>query len=168
MNAEPAPRVGVLFVCYANVCRSPLAEAVFRRLAADRGVLERFTIDSAGTSALELAAPHPLSVEIAAAHGIEVVGRARQLLRADLWQFHHVLLMDRRNLVDLRRLAGTSTFDPDTGVARIRLLREVVPGAPVGEDLDVPDPVAGGPEAYEHVFGLIRTACTALLDELGR
>lgn len=163
--AEPPPRIGVLFVCYANVCRSPLAEAVFRSLVDERGVADRFDIDSAGTAAFEGASPHPLSIEVAGAAGIAVAGAARQLLRTDLARFDHVLLMDSFNRDELRRMAGHAVFSPESGLrARIRLLREVID--PELEDVEVPDPVGKEIDAYEHAYRLIREACEALLDEL--
>ena len=60
--SEPAK---ILFVCHANVCRSPLAEGVFRHLVAEAGMDGKFRIDSAGTFAMEGAPPHPKSVAVA-------------------------------------------------------------------------------------------------------
>ena len=159
--------VGVLFVCYANMCRSPLAEGVFRHLAAERGVLERLDIDSAGTDAIEGCDPHPLSREIAADHGIELSGRGRQLLRRDLERFDHVVVMDRRNHAKITRLAGPSAFGvPDGFKARVRTLRSIADPRAAGADLDVPDPIGAGRERYAEVYALIAAGCEALLDEI--
>jgi protein-tyrosine phosphatase len=164
---DAPPRIGVLFVCYANVCRSPLAEGVFRHLVQARGVADRFEIDSAGTAAFEGASPHPFSVDVAREAGISVAGGARQLLRTDLARFDHVLLMDRFNRDELRRMAGAAVFAPDSGLrARIRLLREAVD--PELEELEIPDPVGKEREHYDATYRLVREACEALLDELLR
>ena len=162
-----ASRVGVLFVCHANMCRSPLAEGVFRDLARARGVLDRLEIDSAGTDAVEGCPPHPLSCEIAEAHGVELEGAGRQLLRDDLTHFEHVIVMDRRNRAKIQRLAAPSAFGQLEGYkARLRLLREVADPKASGPALDIPDPIGEGPERYAAVYELVRSGCEALLDEL--
>jgi protein-tyrosine phosphatase len=165
----------VLFVCYANVCRSPLAEGLLRELARQRGgsLLERLVIDSAGTSAMDGAAPHPLSRAIAQAHGFTLAGTARQLIRDDLTRFDHVVVMDRDNLATITRLVGErlaspSAFGPLAGYrAKIRLLRAIAKPKAKGRELDVPDPIGGGEARYAEVYALLREGCEALLDELG-
>jgi protein-tyrosine phosphatase len=161
-------RIGVLFVCYANMCRSPLAEGVFRHLAAQRGMLDRLHIDSAGTNAAEGCSPHPLSCEIAGAHGIVLSGVGRQLIRDDLNHFDHVVVMDRSNYDKIARLAAPSSGGQLTGFrARMRTLRAIADPKATGAALDVPDPIGAGAERYREVYELIERGCNALLDELG-
>jgi protein-tyrosine phosphatase len=155
----------VLFVCYANVCRSPLAEGTFAWLAHRRGLLGRLTIDSAGTSAMEGAPPHSLSQAIAAEQGFMLDGESRQLIRDDLSRFDHVVVMDRQNLETIRRLTG-SAFGPQAFRARVRLLREIADPRATGSDLDVPDPIGRDADHYRAVFTMIERGCAALLDEL--
>lgn len=165
--SEDAPRVRVLFVCYANVCRSPMAEAIFRHQAEHAGLATRFEIDSAGTSAMEGAAPHPYGREVGQQRGIPVGGAARQLLRTDLASFDHILLMDRFNRQELRRMAGAHVLEPDSGLrARIRLLRAVENPEAEDEELDVEDPVTKEIDAFEETFDLLERCCAALLNEL--
>lgn len=161
-----APRIGVLFVCYANICRSPLAEGTFRWLAGRRGLLDRFEIDSAGTSAMAGAPPHPLSQQIAREQGFELVGASRQLVRDDLSRFDHVVVMDRQNLATIQQLTGSAFGSLGGFRARVRLLREIADPKARGSELDVPDPIGRGPEHYRAVFGMIERGCTALLDEV--
>lgn len=161
--AEP---VGVLFVCYANVCRSPLAEGTFRHLVAQRGLEARYHVDSAGTDAMEGSAPHPLSQQIAAERGFMLSGRSRQLLRHDLSRFDHVVVMDRTNHDTIRRLAAPSAFGTIEGFrAQIRMLRQIARPDARGRDLDVPDPIRGGPKGYQLAYRLILAGCEALIDE---
>ncbi|MFV8749069.1 low molecular weight protein-tyrosine-phosphatase [Nannocystaceae bacterium ST9] len=161
-----APRTSVLFVCYANICRSPLAEGTFRWLAERRGLLDRLTIDSAGTSAMDGAPPHTLSQAIAGEQGFMLEGESRQLVRDDLSRFDHVIVMDRQNLATIQRLTG-SAFGVQAGFrARVRLLREIADPRASGTDLDVPDPIGRGPDHYRAVFTMIERGCSALLDEL--
>src|SRR5687768_3024828 len=91
----PDAATRVLFVCYANVTRSPLAEGVFRHLVRARGLDTRFVIGSAGISAYEGAPPDPGSMAIAATHGIALSSRSRQMSRQDLFEHDHVLVADR-------------------------------------------------------------------------
>jgi protein-tyrosine phosphatase len=164
VSSEATP-TRVLFVCYANICRSPLAEGTFRWLAGRRGVLDRLVIDSAGTSAMDGAPPHSLSQAIAGEHGFLLEGESRQLVRDDLSRFDHVVVMDRQNLATIQRLTG-SAFGSPAFRARVRLLREIAEPRASGADLDVPDPIGRGADHYRAVFGMIERGCAALLDEL--
>ena len=167
-DAGPPPtRTGVLFVCYANVCRSPLAEGVFRHLVEGRSLDTRFAIDSAGTSAMDGASPHPYSVEVGARHRVRVHGEARQLRRADLSRFDHVLVMDRSNYAFLENMLAPSAFGAMQGLrARVRLLRAVSNPGARGHELDVVDPVGGDLDGFERCYQSLLPACEALLDEL--
>ncbi len=165
-----SPTRGVLFVCHANMCRSPLAQGVFEHLAAERGVLDSFEIDSAGTWAADGIAPHPLSVEAARQRGIDIArqGRvSRSIAPNDLDRFADIVAMDRRNLADIERLRRISAFGPVVGgSARVSLLRRFAEPRARGRDADVPDPVRGGPEQFEAAYRIIERACQALLDTL--
>lgn len=172
MTASGSPRRGVLFVCHANMCRSPLAAGVFLHLVAQRGVSDRFDVDSAGTWAADGIAPHPLSVEVARQRGIDtaLLGQAsRPIAPGDLDRFEHIVVMDRRNLADIERLRRISAFGPVVGgTAKISLLRRFSDPKATGRDADVPDPVRGGPEHYEAAYAIIDAGCRALLDVLLR
>ncbi len=157
---SPRPRVtSVLFVCLGNICRSPLAEGVFRHLVEQEGLNERFIIDSAGTGAWHVGdGPDPRSLDVAAAHGVPLDGKARQVTPDDLRRFDVVVAMDRENLSALERLAEASG-----GTARLSLLRQFDAAA---DGDDVPDPYYGGPHGFESVYEMIRAACEGLLSEL--
>ncbi len=169
-ESTEAPRIAVLFVCHANICRSPLAEGIFRHLAAARGLTDRFHIDSAGTWAPDGAPPHEYSLAVAAAHGIgpELLSQAsRSITPDDMDRFDHVLVMDRRNLADLERLRRLSAFgDVDSRWPRVRLMRHVVDPSREGAEADVHDPIGKGRDAYDTTYEALLEACTRLLDEL--
>lgn len=165
--SEPKPKIGVLFVCYANMCRSPLAAGLLRMVADLRGLGSRLYIDSAGTNAMEGVAPHPLSCAIAEQRGFTLEGYARQLIRDDLTRFEQVVVMDRQNLSTIERLAAPSAFGSLDGYrAQIRLLRAIAKPRAKGADLDVPDPVGRDETRYAEVYEILREGCEALLDEL--
>jgi len=157
-SAAPSA-TSVLFVCMGNICRSPLAEGVFRHLAAEAGVADRFVVDSAGTGAWHAGEPPDArSIEVAAAHGVTLQGRARQIEAEDLRAFDLVLAMDRDNLGVLEELSAAAG-----GTARLHLLREYDPTA---EGDEVPDPYYGGPHGFEKVYRMIHAACQGLVEEL--
>ncbi len=150
----------LLFVCMGNICRSPTAEGVMRRLVAERGLEHEVVIDSAGIGSWHVGdAPDSRSTQVAARRGITLEGAARQVRAADFEDFDLLLCADASNVRDLRRLA------PDAeAAAKIRLLREFDPAA--GGDLDVPDPYYGGADGFDHVLDLVEAACAGLLDEI--
>jgi protein-tyrosine phosphatase len=152
-------RIGVLFVCLGNICRSPLAEAVFRHRIRERGVEDRFTVDSAGTSDYHAGAPPDRrSSATALRRGIEVGGRSRPVVAGDLAAFDYVIAMDAENLAELRALAARSP-----GRARVHRLREWDPGP---DDGDVPDPYYGGARGFDDVHDIVERAVDGLLDHL--
>jgi len=145
--------VRVLFVCMGNICRSPTAEGVMRRLLRDEGLADQIELDSAGTGGWHAGEPpDPRATEAARRRGIELAGAARQVEPEDFERFDLILAMDRDNLAALRRLAPD-----DAARGKVRLL--------LG-DRDVPDPYYGGERGFEDVLDLVEGACRELLDEL--
>lgn len=152
-------RIRILFVCMGNICRSPLAESVFRHLARERGMEERFVIDSAGTSGYHAGdPPDPRSVATARARGVIVTGVSRPLSRRDLHEFDYLIVMDAQNQAQVDRLR-----DAAGGTARVHRLREWDP-EPGGSD--VPDPYYGGARGFDEVHDIVERSCEALLDHL--
>jgi len=152
-------RIAVLFVCLGNICRSPMAEGVFRHLLREGGVEDHFVVDSAGTGAWHVGEPPDTrSAEAAARHGVSLSGSARQVRPADLDRFDYVIAMDRDNLGKLQRMQKGSG-----GHASLHLLREFDPD---GGDRDVPDPYYDGLRGFETVYHMVRRSCEALLEHL--
>jgi protein-tyrosine phosphatase len=150
-------RIGVLFVCLGNICRSPLAEGVFRDQVERSGLSDRFDIDSAGTSSYHTGdSPDPRTVEVAARRGLELRHAARQLRRADLERFHYVVVMDGSNASRVHRLANEAP-----GRAEVLLLRRF--DLEADGELDVPDPYFGGPDGFEEVHDMVERSCSELL-----
>ena len=141
--------VRVLFVCSGNICRSPTAEAVLRRLVDEAGLSGRIEVDSAGTGDWHVGQrPDKRATAAAAKRGIALAGRARQIEPSDFETFDLVLAVDDENLDRLRRLAPQG--------ACVRKLAAA----------DIPDPYYGGPDGFDHVLDVLTEACAQLLDEL--
>lgn len=155
LQRERAP-TRVLFVCMGNICRSPMAEAVFRHLVAEAGLAERFVIDSAGTGAWHVGEPpHPGTLAVLARNGVDPgPQRARQLAPPDFAGFDYVVAMDDENLAALRGL-------PREAGASVSLLLDHAPGAGARE---VPDPYYSG--GFDHVYGLVLAGCRGLLAQI--
>ncbi len=151
----------ILFVCMGNICRSPTAEGVMRRLIADAG-LSGIEVESAGTGGWHAGEPPDERATLAARRrGVTLEGAARQVKAADFRKFDLLIAMDRANLRELIAQAP----DED-GAEKVRLLREFDPASVGAPDLDVPDPYYGGDRGFETVLDLVEAACRGLLDEL--
>jgi protein-tyrosine phosphatase len=150
----------ILFVCMGNICRSPTAEGVMRRLIDDAGLSDAIDIESAGTGGWHAGEPPDERAALAAARrGVTLEGAARQVRESDFRRFDLLIALDRANLRELLAIA------PDEEAAeKVRLLREFDPAA--DGDLDVPDPYYGGDRGFETVLDMVEAACRGLLGEL--
>ncbi|GAB4573277.1 MAG: low molecular weight protein-tyrosine-phosphatase [Anaerolineae bacterium] len=146
--------VRVLFVCLGNICRSPMAEAVFQHLVDEAGLSDQIVVDSAGTGSWHVGEPaHRGTRQILAEHGINYRGRARQVSRADLTHFNYILAMDYDNFSTLKAMAERAGSQ-----AEIRLFMDFAPEAGTRE---VPDPYYDG--RFAEVYDLVRQAAEGLL-----
>ncbi len=157
---EKSRRVRVLFVCLGNICRSPLAEGVFRKLVDERGLGGAIEIDSAGTGAWHVGEPPDGRMsEVALANGVSLDHQtARQLTESDLEHFTHIYAMDKSNLHD--------TLYLDTGDRyghKVRLFREFDPEP---DDYQVPDPYYGGKNGFREVYSIVERTALAILDRI--
>jgi protein-tyrosine phosphatase len=155
---KPHP-IRIVFVCLGNICRSPMAEAVFAHLVAQAGLSDRFQIDSAGTGAWHVGEPaHRGTRRVLAEHGIESRSTARQVNQADLTEADYLIAMDSDNLYDLKSLGTRVGLN-----GRARRLLEFAQGVTVK---DVPDPYYQG--NFEEVYRLVEAGCQGLLAHIRR
>ncbi|MEV4679646.1 low molecular weight protein-tyrosine-phosphatase [Streptomyces kurssanovii] len=149
-------RVG--FVCTGNICRSPMAEAVFRAFVEDAGLGPVVRVDSAGTGGWhEGDGADPRTVSVLEANGYLSDHSARQFRSEWFDGLDLVIALDAGHLRALRRLAPTPA-----DAAKVRLLRSYDPAQP--EDLDVPDPYYGGMDGFEECLEMVEAAGKGLLD----
>lgn len=151
----------LLFVCLGNICRSPAAEGVFLHLLNQRGLSDRFVVDSAGTGGWHTGNPADRRMQAAAGRrGIQLPSRARQISLDDLSDFDLVLTMDDANLTAVQGLAR------EAGRRATATVRPMLSYAKRFTETEVPDPYYGGEAGFEHVLDLLEDACSNLLDEL--
>jgi protein-tyrosine phosphatase len=152
----------ILFVCMGNICRSPTAEGVMRRLLREEGLEDAVELESAGTGGWHAGEPPDArAAEAAARRGIALDGAARQVTADDFERFDLLVAMDRENLRELLAIAPS-----DEGAEKVRLLREFDPASADAGDLDVPDPYYGGERGFERVLDLVTAACRGLLADV--
>ena len=154
-------QVGVLFVCTGNICRSPTAEAIFRKLVADAGMSQAIIVDSAGTHGYHIGeAPDLRAQESAAERGYDLSGlRARTVEPSDFERFDLIVAMDSEHFGILSRMAAP---------AAAHKLKLMMSYAMASEEKDVPDPYYGGPQDFERVLDMLEDAARGLLDAIGR
>jgi low molecular weight protein-tyrosine phosphatase len=154
-----ADRVAVLVVCTGNICRSPTAEGVLRRLAEKRGLADRVRIESAGTHDYHVGeGPDPRSQRHASRRGYDLSElRAAQVSAEDFESYDYILAMDRGHLRILKALA------PRDARARIGLFLDA---SARWKGEDVPDPYYGGAEGFEQVLDMVEEAAERWLDRI--
>jgi protein-tyrosine phosphatase len=149
----------VLFVCMGNICRSPMAEGVFKHYVHSAGLTEEIVSDSAGTHGYhEGDAPDPRAQAAASRRGYDLGSlRARQVRRDDFDEFDYVLAMDEANLRLLERMC------PPQHAHKLRLFLEI---GGDGTRREVPDPYYGNAQGFERVLDMVEEGAQRLLRHL--
>lgn len=152
-------KVRVLFVCLGNICRSPTAHGVFRRLVETEGFADWVEVDSAGTHAYHVGEPPDSRAQSTArSRGVELSDlRARQVEVIDFERFDYVLAMDEENYAVLARRC------PPGQKHKLALFMSYAPHLGIHE---VPDPYYGGPTGFERVLDMVEEAGRGLLETL--
>lgn len=149
----------ILFVCLGNICRSPMAEGVFRRIIEEHGKSSDFEIDSAGLIAYHQGElPDSRMRYHAGKRGYELTHKSRPFSRSDFDRFDMIIGMDEQNIDGLRDKAHT--LEETEKIFRMKdFSREFQP-------THIPDPYYGGDQGFENVIDLLEDACKGLYDSL--
>jgi len=147
--------IRVVFVCLGNICRSPMAEAVFRHLVRQHQLEDQIVVDSAGTAHWHVGEPpHSGTLRELTVHGIETDNLvARQLVRRDLESADYLIAMDRENYAAIQRLGAIK--------GRLQLFMDLLPEEGIR---DVPDPYYEG--NFDEVYRLVETGARRLFDQI--
>ena len=151
----------ILFVCLGNICRSPAAEGIFKKKIKDRELENLFVVDSAGTGGWHVGNLADQRMrEAAFSRGIELTSRSRKVDVNDLYEFDHILVMDKDNLNAVKSLIKDNTYPINS---KIKLILSYSEKSQLDE---VPDPYYGGQNGFENVLDLLHDAIDELIDSL--
>ena len=151
----------ILFVCLGNICRSPAAEGIFKKKIKDRELENLFVVDSAGTGGWHVGNLADRRMrEAALSRGIELTSRSRKIDDNDLYEFDHILVMDKDNLNAVKSLIKDNTYPINS---KIKLILSYSKKSQLDE---VPDPYYGGQNGFERVLDLLDDAIDELIDSL--
>ncbi|WP_174678768.1 low molecular weight protein-tyrosine-phosphatase [Kushneria konosiri] len=153
--------IRVLFVCLGNICRSPMAEGLFRQMLQSRGLDSRIEVDSCGVGDYHAGEPpDPRAMREAHHRGADISElRGRVIRLNDFEQFDYILCMDEDNLQALRRMA------PETRRAHVGLLMDF---ADEGTGAEIGDPYFGSTDNFGRVADQIEAGCQGLLEHIER
>ena len=151
----------ILFVCLGNICRSPAAEGIFKKKIKDRELENLFVVDSAGTGGWHVGNLADRRMrEAALSRGIELTSRSRKIDHNDLYEFDHILVMDKDNLNAVKSLIKDHNYPINS---KIKLILSYSKKSQLDE---VPDPYYGGQNGFEKVLDLLDDAIDELIDSL--
>jgi protein-tyrosine phosphatase len=148
----------VLFVCLGNICRSPLAEAIFKHKIKEKGLSKSFEADSCGTANYHIGdSPDERTIRNARKNGVEIDHAGRQLSERDLEYFDHILTMDESNYRNVFKLTNA-----DLNKEKISLMRDFDPKG----NGEVPDPYYGGEKGFQEVFEILDRSIENFLSQV--
>lgn len=153
-------KIKVLFVCLGNICRSPMAEGVFKKIVTEEGLDDKIYCDSAGTSDFHIGAdPDERMCRTATSYSVNLLHKARQFAKSDFDRFDYIIAMDNSNLNNILSLAENKEKHAD----KVLLMREF---DPQGRGEDVPDPYFGGQKGFDEVYHILERSTRNFLNHI--
>ena len=154
-------KISVLFVCLGNICRSPAAEAIFQNLINDKGIVNQFVVDSAGTGSWHVGKKADARMRVAAKQrNINITSHARQIKEDDFRKFNYILVMDNsnfNNVIDLKNRVNGSDF------AKILKIQDF---SSTFNEKEVPDPYFGGDAGFDYVLDILEDSVSCFLEDI--
>jgi len=161
MNTKTASQTKILFICLGNICRSPAAQGIFQQMVDERGVADKFEVDSCGVGDWHVGnLPDSRMRRHGSMRGYVFDHHARQFTRSDFSHFDYIIVMDESNY---KTITSMAVNDSDRKKV-IRMADYFIKYK--GADC-VPDPYYGGDKDFEIALDLIEDGCQGILKELG-
>ena len=150
--------INVVFVCLGNICRSPMADAIFQNMVKEAGLADQILVDSAGTGAYHIGQrAHRGTLKALEKQGLSYLGRARQFTVKDLSLFDYVLAMDKSNLSDIQAMVKAGNEK-----AKVSLFLAYAHNQGLVDVLEVPDPYYDN--GFDEVYDLVHKGSQAFLE----
>ena len=160
MTNNSDKKIGVLFVCLGNICRSPSSQGIFQRWVNEAGLEDKFNVDSCGTAPFNVGkSPDPRTLQATKKYGYDISEQvARQIQDSDFDTFDYILVMDRKNKMSV------DAWTPNNFAGEVSLLMKYHPNS--GGISQIPDPYHEGIEAFYPIIETIEQATKSLFDQI--
>tara|TARA_Y100000589_G_C27120521_1_gene616231 strand:- start:427 stop:900 length:474 start_codon:yes stop_codon:yes gene_type:complete len=154
-------KISILFVCLGNICRSPAAEAIFLKKIEEKGIQDKFFVDSAGTGSWHVGKEADERMKLAArSRNIYIKSQARQIKKDDFYKFNYILTMDNSNYINVLKIKNIET---NSDISKVIKIQEF---ASHFSEKEVPDPYFGGDDGFNYVLDILEDSVNGFLKSI--